>query len=78
METTVIDRSLTSKLLKAYHHSKVQIEESSHACFEKVRDGTAGGKSQIVCTPLQVKHVSAGKSDWIFFYLKSPIDFTVF
>ena len=36
METTVIDRSLTSKLLKAYHHSKVQIEESSHACFETV------------------------------------------
>ena len=32
----MIDRSLTSKLLKAYHHSKVQIEESSHACFETV------------------------------------------
>ena len=42
------------------------------------RDGTAGGKSQIVRTPLRVKHVSAGKPDWIFFYLKSPIDFTVF
>ena len=42
------------------------------------RDGTTGGKSQIVRTPLRVKHVSAGKPDWIFFYLKSPIDFTVF
>ena len=31
------------------------------------RDGTAGGKSQIVRTPLRVKHVSAGKPDWIFF-----------
>ena len=31
------------------------------------RDGTAGGKSQIVRTPLLVKHVSAGKPEWIFF-----------
>ena len=31
------------------------------------RDGTAGGKSQIVRTPLRVKHDSAGKPDWIFF-----------
>ena len=30
------------------------------------RDGTAGGKSQIIRTPLRVKHVSAGKPDWIF------------
>ena len=30
------------------------------------RDGTAGGKSQIVRTPLRVIHVSAGKPDWIF------------
>ena len=32
-----------------------------------LRDGTAGGKSQIVRTPLRVKHDSAGKPDWIFF-----------
>ena len=42
------------------------------------RDGTAEGKLQIVRTPLRVKHVSAGRPDWIFFYLKSPINFTVF
>ena len=33
----------------------------------KGRDGTAGGKSQIVRTPLRVKHDSVGKPDWIFF-----------
>ena len=32
----------------------------------KIRDGTAGGKSQIVRTPRRVNHVSAGKPDWIF------------
>ena len=42
------------------------------------RDGTGGGKSQIVRTPLRVKHDSVGKPEWIFFSLKSPIDFTVF
>ena len=30
------------------------------------RDGTASTESQIVRTPLRVKHVSAGKPDWIF------------
>ena len=30
------------------------------------RDRTAGGKSQIVRTPLRVQHVSAGKPDLIF------------
>ena len=35
-------------------------------------------KSQIVRTPLRVKHDCVGKPDWIFFSLKSPIDFTVF
>ena len=34
--------------------------------MSRARDGTAGGKSQIVRTPLRVKHVSAGKPDWIF------------
>ena len=42
------------------------------------RDGLGGGKSQIVRTPLRVKHDSVGKPEWIFFSLKSPIDFTVF
>ena len=42
------------------------------------RDGLASSKSQIVCAPLRGKHDSAGKPDWIFFSLKSPIDFTVF
>ena len=32
-----------------------------------LRDGSGGGKSQIVRTPLRVKHDSAGKPDWIFF-----------
>ena len=31
------------------------------------RHGTASTESQIVRTPLRVKHVSAGKPDWIFF-----------
>ena len=30
------------------------------------RDGLGGGKSQIVRTPLRVKHNSVGKPDWIF------------
>ena len=37
--------------------------------FIPSRDGTGGGggKSQIVRTPLRVKHDSVGKPDWIFF-----------
>ena len=31
------------------------------------RDGTASTKTQIVRTPLRVKHDSVGKPDWIFF-----------
>ena len=34
--------------------------------FYSFRDGTASTESQIVRTPLRVKHVSAGKPDWIF------------
>ena len=34
---------------------------------EPTRDGSGGGKSQIVRTPLRVKHNSVGKPDWIFF-----------
>ena len=62
----VLYNGVENAILRMFFNARIERNNSSSTNVGS-RDGSGGGKSQIVRTPLRVKHDSAGKPDWIFF-----------